>query len=97
LIKIGVLDSCLTAISGTGSAGASDMVVRKAAQDNDTSLVDCLERVTYAKVSALVIIIICTYVYLLLLGATLSEVSEYSTSRARCGARGDYCLTTSRA
>jgi hypothetical protein len=95
LIKIGVLDSCLTPISGTGGGGASDLVVCEVVQDDDTSLVDCLERVSCAKVSALVIIIICTYVYLLLLGATLGEVSEYSTSHACCGPRSDYYLTTS--
>jgi hypothetical protein len=52
-------------VLGIGSAGAGDSVVHKAVQDDDTSLVDCLERVSCTKVSAIVIIIVCIYVYLL--------------------------------
>jgi hypothetical protein len=80
-------------VSGTGGGGASDLIVCEAAQDDDTSLVDCLEHVSCVKVSALVIIVICTYVYLLLLGAIHGEVSEYSTSCACCGPRSDYYFT----
>jgi hypothetical protein len=78
----------LTPILGAGGARAGDLVVPEAAQDDDASLVDCLERVSCAKVSALVIIIICSYIFLLL-GTTLGELSEYSTSRVHCGARRD--------
>jgi hypothetical protein len=62
-------------ISGTDGARASDLVLREATQDDNSSLVDCLERVSCAKVSALVVIITCTYVYLLSLGTTLGEIS----------------------
>jgi hypothetical protein len=54
----------LILILGTGGAGAGGLVVCEAAQDNDTTLVDCLEHVSCAKVSALAIIIVCVYVYL---------------------------------
>jgi hypothetical protein len=67
-------------------AGAGGLVVCEAAQDNDTTLVDCLEHVSCAKVSALAIIIVCVYVYLFLLGATLHKISEYAASRACYGA-----------
>jgi hypothetical protein len=62
-------------ILGTDGARASDLVLREATQDDNSSLVDCLERVSCAKVSALVVIITCTYVYLLSLGTTLGEIS----------------------
>jgi hypothetical protein len=62
-------------VSGTDGARASDLVLREDAQDDNSSLVDCLERVSCAKVSALVVIITCTYVYLLSLGTTLGEIS----------------------
>jgi hypothetical protein len=76
-------------VLGISGAGAGDLVVREAAQANDASLVDCLEHVSCTKVFALVIIIVCTDVYLLLLGTTLGVISEYSTSRACCRARTD--------
>jgi hypothetical protein len=82
----------LTPILGTGGVGASDLVVREAAQNDDTSLVDCLECVSCVTISAVVIIIVCTYICLLLLGATLGEISEYSTS---CRTARDQCVTAS--
>jgi hypothetical protein len=72
-VIIGVFDSCLMHVSG--GAGASDLVLREAAQDDNSSLVDCLEHVSCVKVSALVVIITCTYVYLLSLGTALGEIS----------------------
>jgi hypothetical protein len=74
-------------IFGTGGVGAGDLVVCKVVQNDDVSLVDCLERVSCMKISILVFIVVCTHVYLLLLGATLGEISEYSTSHVCCGAR----------
>jgi hypothetical protein len=67
--------SCLMHISCTDGARASDLVLREATQDDNLSLVNCLERVSCAKVSALVVIITCTYVYLLSLSTTLGEIS----------------------
>jgi hypothetical protein len=52
-VIIGVFNSCLTHI--TGGAGAGDLVLCDAAQDDSSSLVDCLERVCCAMVSALVV------------------------------------------
>jgi branched-subunit amino acid permease len=76
-------------VLGTGGAGAGGLVVREAMRGNDTTLIDCLERVSCARVFALAIIIACVYIYLFLLGATLGEISEYATShtcyRARRG------------
>jgi hypothetical protein len=62
------------------------LVVREAARDNDTTLVDCLEHVSCVKVSALATIIVCVYVYLFLLGATHGKISEYAASLACYGA-----------
>jgi hypothetical protein len=52
-VTIGVLNSCLTHISGGARAG--DLFLHGAAQDNRSSLVDCLERVSCTKVSPLVV------------------------------------------
>jgi hypothetical protein len=52
-------------ILGTGGAGGGDLLVREAARDDDAALVNCLERVSCAKVSALIIIIVCIHVCLL--------------------------------
>jgi hypothetical protein len=41
------------------------LVVREAARDVETTLVNCLEHVSRAEVSFLVIIIVCIYSYLL--------------------------------
>jgi hypothetical protein len=46
-------NSCLTHVSG--GAGAGDLILCEAAQDDGPSLVDCLERVSCAKVSALIV------------------------------------------
>jgi hypothetical protein len=51
------------------------MVLCEAAQDDSLSVVDCLERVSCVKVSALVVYYYCTYICLLLLGTTLGEIS----------------------
>jgi hypothetical protein len=51
-------------ILGTGGAGAGGLVVREAARDNSTTLVDYLEHVSCVKVSALATIIVCVYIYL---------------------------------
>jgi hypothetical protein len=64
-IKDEVIHSCLMLVLGTGGAGAGGLVVREAVRDDDMALVDCLEHVSCAKVSTLVIIIVCIYVYLL--------------------------------
>jgi hypothetical protein len=71
-------------VLGTGGAGAGSLVAGEAARDDYTALVDCLERVSCANVSSLVIIIVCIYVYFLL-GATLGKILEYATSHACCG------------
>jgi hypothetical protein len=55
----------LILVLGIGGAGAGDLVVHEAVQEDDTALVDCLECVSCVKVSAIVIIIVCIYVYLL--------------------------------
>jgi hypothetical protein len=39
----------------SGNAGTSDLVLREAAQDDSSLLVDCLERVSCVKVSTLVV------------------------------------------
>jgi hypothetical protein len=52
-VIIGVLNSCLMHISG--GAGAGDLVLCEAAQDDSSSLVDYLEHVSCVKVSALVV------------------------------------------
>jgi hypothetical protein len=39
----------------SGGAGAGDLVLHEATQDDSSSLVDCLERVSCTKVSALVV------------------------------------------
>jgi hypothetical protein len=49
----GVFNSFLTHVSV--SAGASDLFLHEAMQDDSLSLVDCLERVSCVKVSALVV------------------------------------------
>jgi hypothetical protein len=59
----------------SGGAGAGELVLHEAAQDDNSSSVDCLEHVSCVKVSTLVVIITCTYVCLLLLGTTLGEIS----------------------
>jgi hypothetical protein len=63
-VKERVLDSCFMLILFTGGVGVSALVAREAARDDDATLVDCLERVSCAKVSSLVIAIVCIYVYL---------------------------------
>jgi hypothetical protein len=62
-VEYEVIDSCLMLILGTEGVGAGGLVVREAARDNDTALLDYLEHVSCAKVSTLVIIIVCVYVY----------------------------------
>jgi hypothetical protein len=74
-------------ILSTGGAGGGDLVVHEVVRDDDTTLVDCLERVSCTKVSAIVIITVCIYVYLVLLGATLGKISKYIASRTHYGAR----------
>ena len=69
-----------------GGAGAGDLVLREAAQDDSSSLVDCLGRVSYVKDSALVVYY---YLYLHLsfsLGATLGEISQRTASHSCSGA-----------
>jgi hypothetical protein len=66
-----------------GGAEAGNLVVHEAAQDDDMSLVDCLECVSCAKVSALVIIIVCTHVYLIFIRRyTWQNLGVRSKSRA---------------
>jgi hypothetical protein len=50
-VKEKVLDSFLMLILGTRGARVGDLVAYEAAQDDDTALVDCLERVSCAEVS----------------------------------------------
>jgi hypothetical protein len=83
-VKGEVVDCCLMLILGTRDAGAGALDAHEAARDDNMALVDCLEHVSCAKVSSLVIIIVCIYVFLL--GATLGKISEYAASRACYGA-----------
>jgi hypothetical protein len=50
-----------------GGTGVGDLVVREAAVDDETAVVDCLERVSCVEVSSLVIAIACIFTYLLFL------------------------------
>jgi hypothetical protein len=52
-------------ILGTGGARGGDLVVHEVVRDDDMTLFDCLEHVSCVKVSAIVIITVCIYVYLL--------------------------------
>jgi hypothetical protein len=76
-------------VLGTGGAGGGDLVFCEAAQDDDMVLIDCLERVSCAKVFALIIINVCIHGCLFLLGNTLGKISKYVASRARCRAGRD--------
>jgi hypothetical protein len=69
-VKDEVIDSCLMLDLGTGGARAGGLVVCEATQDDDVSLVDCLECVNYAKVSTLVINY--TYIY-------MTHLNQFST------------------
>jgi MFS-type transporter involved in bile tolerance (Atg22 family) len=85
-VKEEVLDPCLMLILGTGGAGAGAFVAHEAVRDDDIALVDCLEHGSGAKVSSVVIIIVCIYIYLIsFLAATLGKISEYAGCRTRCG------------
>jgi hypothetical protein len=64
-VKEEVLDPCLMLILGTRGVGPGAMVACEAMRDDDTALVDFLERVSCSKVSSLVITIVGIYVYLL--------------------------------
>jgi hypothetical protein len=68
----------------TGGAGGDDLVVREAARNDDATLVDCLERVSCVKVSALIIIIIiCIHGCLLFIRCcTLQNLRVRSKSHA---------------
>jgi hypothetical protein len=89
-----VFDPCLLLVLGTGDAGAIILVGHRGAR-NDTSMVNCLERISCAKVSFFVIFVI--YLCLPFLGIGLGKISEYTTSRACCGAIRGQRLTASRA
>jgi hypothetical protein len=70
-------------VLGTGGAGGGDLVVCEATRDDDTTLVDCLERVSCEKVSALIIIIVCIHVCLLFIRLyTWQNLRVCSKSRA---------------
>jgi hypothetical protein len=57
-IKKKILDPCLMLILGTGDTGAGVLVARGGARDDHMALINCLERVSCAKVSFSVVIIV---------------------------------------